>query len=34
MESYIEIDKNMIVEKTIGDIDVVWYDVKKEPFMI
>lgn len=34
MESYINIDKNMIVEKTIGDIDVVWYDVKKEPFMI
>lgn len=34
MESYINIDKNMIVEKTVGDIDVVWYDVKEAPFMI
>ena len=34
MESYINVDKNMIVEKTIGNIDVVWYDVKKAPFMI
>ena len=34
MESYINIDKNMIVEKTVGDIDVVWYDVKEAPFML
>ncbi|MBE6536800.1 MAG: hypothetical protein E7673_02485 [Ruminococcaceae bacterium] len=34
MESYINIDKNMIVEKTVGDIDVVWRDVKEEPFML
>ncbi len=34
MESYINIDKNMVVEKTVGDIDVVWYDVKESPFML
>ena len=34
MESYINIDKNMIVEKTVGDIDVVWRDVKEAPFML
>ena len=34
MESYINIDKNMIVEKTVGDIDVIWRDVREEPFML
>ncbi len=32
MESYINVDKNMIVNKTIGDVDVVWHDVREEPF--
>lgn len=34
MESYINLDKNMVVEKTVGNIDVVWRDVRKEPFVI
>ena len=34
MESYINIDKNMIVEKTVGDIDVIWHNVKEAPFML
>lgn len=34
MESYINIDKNMIVNSTIGDVDVVWYDVRKAPFSL
>lgn len=34
VESYINIDKNMIVEKTIGNADVVWRDVREEPFCI
>ena len=34
MESYINIDKNMIVNKTIGNVDVVWYDIKESPFAI
>ena len=34
MESYINIDKNMIVNKTIGDAEVVWYDVRQTPFVL
>lgn len=34
MESYINIDKNMIVNSTIGDVDVTWYDVRKAPFSL
>jgi len=34
MENYINIDKNMIVQSTIGDTDVVWYDVRKAPFSL
>lgn len=34
MESYINIDKNMIVNETIGDFEVVWRDVREEPFSI
>ena len=34
MESYINIDKNMIVNTTIGDAEVVWMDVQKEPFSL
>jgi len=34
MESYINLDKNMVVNTTIGDVDVVWYDVRKEPFSL
>ena len=28
MESLINVDKNMIVNTTIGDVEVVWYDVR------
>lgn len=34
MESYIEIDKNMIVNTTIGNVEVVWHDVRKSPFSL
>lgn len=34
MESYINIDKNMIVSTTIGDAEVIWHDVRKEPFSL
>lgn len=34
MESYINIDKNMIVNKTIGDIDVCWHDARQSPFAL
>lgn len=34
MENFINLDKNMIVNTSIGDIDVTWYDVKKAPFSI
>ena len=34
MESYINLDKNMVVDTTIGDVEVVWYDVRKQPFSL
>lgn len=34
MESYINIDKNMIVNTTIEDTEVIWYDVRKGPFSL
>ena len=34
MESYINLDKNMIVNTTIGDVDVVWHDVRQAPFSL
>lgn len=34
MESYINIDKNMLVNSTIGDTEVIWYDVRKAPFSL
>ena len=34
MENFINLDKNMVVNKTIGDVDVVWHDVRKAPFDI
>ena len=34
MESYINIDKNMIVNDTIGNFEVVWHDIKEDPFAI
>ena len=34
MESYINIDKNMIVNTTIGDVDVIWRDVRHAPFSL
>lgn len=34
MDSYINIDKNMIVNTTIEDAEVVWYDVRKAPFSL
>lgn len=34
MESYINIDKNMIVNTTIGDAEVVWHDVRTAPFSL
>lgn len=34
MESYINIDKNMIVNTTIGDVEVTWHDVRQAPFSL
>ena len=34
MESLINIDKNMIVNETIGDFEVIWRDAKDAPFKI
>ncbi len=34
MESYITVDKNMVVAETIGNTEVVWHDIKKAPFSI
>lgn len=34
MESYINVDKNMIVNTTIGDAEVAWYDVRRAPFSL
>ncbi len=31
---YINIDKNMVVNETIGDTEVVWYSVKEKPFSL
>ena len=28
MESYINLDKNMLVNTTIGDVEVEWHDVR------
>ena len=34
MQSYIDLDKNLIVNTTIGDTEVKWYDVRKKPFSL
>ena len=34
MNSYINIDKNMIVNTTIGDTEVTWHDVRQAPFAL
>lgn len=34
MDSYINVDKNMIVNTTIGDAEVIWHDVKHSPFSL
>ena len=34
MENYINVDKNMIVNESIGDTPVVWHDVRKDPFSL
>ena len=34
MENYVNIDKNMVVQTTIGDSDVVWHDVREAPFSL
>lgn len=34
MNSFIDIDKNMVVNKTIGDVEVVWRNVKEAPFSL
>jgi len=34
MENYINIDKNMVVNSTIGDIEVTWHDVRNAPFSL
>ena len=34
MESFINVDKNMIVNDTIGDEAVTWYDVRQAPFSL
>ena len=34
VESYINIDKNMIVNTTIGDAEVIWRDAREAPFSL
>ena len=34
MESYINIDKNMVVSTTIGNAEVIWRDVRQQPFAL
>ena len=34
MENFVNLDKNMIVNATIGDVPVTWHDVRKPPFDI
>lgn len=34
MENYINVDQNMLVNETIGDVPVEWHDVRKAPFSI
>lgn len=34
MESYINLDKNNVANATIGNVEVVWHDVKKHPFSL
>jgi len=34
VENYINLDKNMLVERTVGDVDVIWHDVRRAPFAI
>ena len=34
MENYINLDKNMVVNRTVGDVEVVWHDVRRAPFAI
>lgn len=34
MESYINVDPNMIVNSTIGDVEIVWHDVRQPPFCL
>lgn len=34
MESYIHIDPNMVVNSTIGDVEVTWRDVRQTPFSL
>jgi len=34
MESYINIDKNMVVNTTIGDVEVAWHDARRAPFSL
>ena len=34
MNSYTNVDKNLVVNRTIGDADVIWYDVRKAPFSL
>ena len=34
MEKYVEVDKNMLVSGTIGDVSVLWREVRREPFSL
>ena len=34
MESYINVDKNLIVNTTIGNAEVIWHDIKTAPFSL
>ena len=34
MEKYVNLDPNMAVEKTVGETDVVWHDVRRPPFSL
>lgn len=34
MENYTNVDRNMIVPDTLGELEVIWHDVRKPPFSI
>ena len=34
MQSYINLDKNLIVNRTIGDAEIMWHNVRDNPFSL